>query len=72
MKRKSQEPPQADNMNKVYARKVGGGRTVSVEPLMTVTAKWSLQNHTFSRRSFPSMPWDVVQTEGMRRRVLSS
>lgn len=71
MKRKSQEPPQADNMTKVYARKVGGGRTMSVEPLMTFTAKWTLQNHIISWSSFPSIPCDVVQTEGMRRRVSS-
>lgn len=47
----------------------GRGRTVSVEPLFNDRhcANGPLQNHTFSRSSFPSMPWDVARTEGMRR-----
>ena len=75
MTRKRQEPLQAGKVNKVHARKVGRGRTTSVEPLVAVTAKRTLQNHTFSWSSFLSTPCDVVQTteetEGMRRKVLS-
>ena len=68
MTRKRQEPLQAGKVNKVHARKVGRGRTTSVEPLVAVTAKRTLQNHTFSWSSFLSTPCDVVQTTGGDRR----
>ena len=75
MTRKRQEPLQAGKVNKVHARKVGGGRPMSAEPLAAVTAKRTLQNHTFSWSSLLSTPCDVVQTtegdQGMRRKVLS-
>lgn len=62
MTRKRQEPLQAGKVNKVHARKVGGGRPMSAEPLAAVTAKRTLQNHTFSWSSLLSTPCDVVQT----------
>lgn len=68
MTRKGQEPPQAAKVNKVHARRVGGGRTTSVELLVAVTAKRTLQNHTFSWSSFLSTPCDVVQMMGRDRR----
>lgn len=51
MKRKSPEPPQADNVNKVYARKVEGENSVCWT-LMTVNANGPCKTTLFSRSSF--------------------